>query len=169
VASCPSCGKELPGEFPFCPFCGAALAAASEAREGEGDWGHFASVAPLLGEALVAQGRADEAVEPVETAVRWTLADDTDAQISLLRMRSKLAAHRGSSEEAEALARQAIDRASQSDDPNFRGATLVDLAELLELSGRAEERDAALEQALAFYEQKGNVVMAERVRERLRV
>ena len=21
------CGKELPGEFPFCPFCGAALAA----------------------------------------------------------------------------------------------------------------------------------------------
>jgi tetratricopeptide (TPR) repeat protein len=142
---------------------------ACEALEGEGDWGHFASVAPLLAEALVAQGRADEAVEPVETAVRWTLADDTDAQISLLRMGSKLAAHRGSSEEAEALARQAIDRASQSDDPNFRGATLVDLAELLELSGRAEERDAALEQALAFYEQKGNVVMAERVRERLRV
>jgi class 3 adenylate cyclase/tetratricopeptide (TPR) repeat protein len=25
VAACPSCGKELPGEFPFCPFCGAAL------------------------------------------------------------------------------------------------------------------------------------------------
>ena len=28
VVSCPACGKELPGEFPFCPFCGAALAAA---------------------------------------------------------------------------------------------------------------------------------------------
>jgi class 3 adenylate cyclase/predicted ATPase len=26
VATCPSCGKELPGEFPFCPFCGAPLA-----------------------------------------------------------------------------------------------------------------------------------------------
>jgi predicted ATPase/class 3 adenylate cyclase len=26
VASCPSCGKELPGEFPFCPFCTAPLA-----------------------------------------------------------------------------------------------------------------------------------------------
>jgi class 3 adenylate cyclase len=25
VATCPACGKELPGEFPFCPFCGAAL------------------------------------------------------------------------------------------------------------------------------------------------
>jgi class 3 adenylate cyclase/tetratricopeptide (TPR) repeat protein len=27
--ACPSCGKELPGEFPFCPFCGFAL---TEAR-----------------------------------------------------------------------------------------------------------------------------------------
>jgi class 3 adenylate cyclase/tetratricopeptide (TPR) repeat protein len=25
VPTCPSCGKELPGEFPFCPFCGARL------------------------------------------------------------------------------------------------------------------------------------------------
>jgi class 3 adenylate cyclase len=25
VAVCPSCGKELPGEFPFCPFCAAPL------------------------------------------------------------------------------------------------------------------------------------------------
>ncbi len=23
--TCPNCGKELPGEFPFCPFCGSAL------------------------------------------------------------------------------------------------------------------------------------------------
>ena len=27
MAACPACGKELPGEFPFCPFCGAPLAA----------------------------------------------------------------------------------------------------------------------------------------------
>ena len=26
MATCPSCGNELPGEFPFCPFCGVALA-----------------------------------------------------------------------------------------------------------------------------------------------
>jgi class 3 adenylate cyclase/predicted ATPase len=31
VAACPACGKELPGEFPFCPHCGAPLA--SESRE----------------------------------------------------------------------------------------------------------------------------------------
>jgi endogenous inhibitor of DNA gyrase (YacG/DUF329 family) len=22
VETCPSCGRELPGEFSFCPFCG---------------------------------------------------------------------------------------------------------------------------------------------------
>jgi len=27
VITCASCGKELPGEFPFCPFCGAELGA----------------------------------------------------------------------------------------------------------------------------------------------
>ena len=25
MTTCPSCGKELPGEFPFCPFCTASL------------------------------------------------------------------------------------------------------------------------------------------------
>src|SRR5690242_10050391 len=25
MAACPSCGKEVPGEFPFCPFCTAPL------------------------------------------------------------------------------------------------------------------------------------------------
>jgi class 3 adenylate cyclase/tetratricopeptide (TPR) repeat protein len=29
VTTCPSCERELPGEFPFCPFCGAELAAAT--------------------------------------------------------------------------------------------------------------------------------------------
>jgi class 3 adenylate cyclase len=29
MASCSSCGEELPGESPFCPFCGAALASTS--------------------------------------------------------------------------------------------------------------------------------------------
>ncbi len=28
--TCPSCGRELPGEFPFCPFCGSALSASTD-------------------------------------------------------------------------------------------------------------------------------------------
>jgi class 3 adenylate cyclase/tetratricopeptide (TPR) repeat protein len=34
MSTCPSCARELPGEFPFCPFCGAALnVEAPETRE----------------------------------------------------------------------------------------------------------------------------------------
>jgi class 3 adenylate cyclase/tetratricopeptide (TPR) repeat protein len=35
VATCPNCGKELPGDFPFCPFCAAPLGATlpAEVRE----------------------------------------------------------------------------------------------------------------------------------------
>lgn len=44
----------------------------------------------------------------------------------------------------------------------------ADLAEVLALAGRAEEAAEVLEQALARYERKENLVMAERVRTRLR-
>jgi len=33
VSTCPSCASELPGEFPFCPFCGAALVVEAPVRE----------------------------------------------------------------------------------------------------------------------------------------
>jgi class 3 adenylate cyclase/tetratricopeptide (TPR) repeat protein len=33
MAGCPTCGRELPGDFPFCPFCGASLGAAAGAAE----------------------------------------------------------------------------------------------------------------------------------------
>jgi class 3 adenylate cyclase/tetratricopeptide (TPR) repeat protein len=33
MATCPSCSRALPGEFPFCPFCGAALVVEARARE----------------------------------------------------------------------------------------------------------------------------------------
>jgi class 3 adenylate cyclase/tetratricopeptide (TPR) repeat protein len=33
MAACPSCKRDLPGEFPFCPFCGAALDVETSARE----------------------------------------------------------------------------------------------------------------------------------------
>jgi class 3 adenylate cyclase len=35
VASCPYCGKDLPGEFPFCPFCAAPLTAKPPAAAAE--------------------------------------------------------------------------------------------------------------------------------------
>jgi predicted Zn-dependent protease len=50
---------------------------------------------------------------------------------------------------------------------NDQGGAFVDLAEVLSLAGRLEEAVEALEQAKPRYERKGNVVMAERTRDRL--
>jgi Flp pilus assembly protein TadD len=50
---------------------------------------------------------------------------------------------------------------------SVKGETLVDLAEVLTAGGRSDQARDALEQALALFEQKGNVVMAGRTRSRL--
>jgi tetratricopeptide (TPR) repeat protein len=103
----------------------------------------------------------------IELAARWTLADDTDAQVGLLRVRANLLAHQGDLGEAERLAREAAELTAQTDYINHHAKVLTDLADVLELVGCREEAAAARERALALYERKGNLVMAERTRERL--
>ncbi len=63
--TCPSCGKALPGEFPFCPFCGAALtttAAPPGARERK--------VVSVLFCDLVGFTAASESADPEEVQAR---------------------------------------------------------------------------------------------------
>jgi tetratricopeptide (TPR) repeat protein len=132
------------------------------------DWGHLASVAPLLALALLAQGRVDEADPPLELTAQWILEDDSDAQISFLRARAKLAGARGDPAEAEMLARRAVERAAEGDDLNAHAGALVDLAEALELGARPHEAVGALDEALGLYERKGNLVAAQQVRRLVR-
>jgi class 3 adenylate cyclase/tetratricopeptide (TPR) repeat protein len=144
-----------------------AFREAYETLERGQDWGHLASVAPLLALAVLAQGRVDEAEAPLELTARWIIDDDTDAQISFLRARARRAALTGDPAEAEALARRAVERAAAGDDLNTHADALVDHAEALELGARHDEAAAALREALHLYERKGNVVASEEVRARL--
>jgi len=143
------------------------LRVAYERLERDKDWGHLASVAPLLGEALLAQGREQEAEGLLALALDWAIADDNEAQVFHDRARSKLAALRGETSAAEEFARRAVDRAEKGDELNARASALVRLADALELGERRDEESAALHDALLLYERKGNVVAAERVRRRL--
>jgi len=154
----------LAGDLPAAEH---ALRAVCETLERRRDWGHLASVAPLLADALHAQGRGSEAAPLIELAAGWTLADDTEAQMGLLRVRANLLALQGDLEEAERLAREGLELAAQTDYLNDHAKALADLADVLELAGRREEAVTALEQALELYERKGNLVMAERTRRRL--
>ena len=65
---------------------------------------------------------------------------------------------------AEALAREAVALADETDFTVLRGDAFMDLADVLRTAGRETESRAFAEQALELYEQKGNVVAAGRAR-----
>jgi ATP/maltotriose-dependent transcriptional regulator MalT len=138
------------------------LRLACESLERVGEDGFLASVAPLLVDALIMQGRDEEAFALTE---RWrpellTVPEDVDAQVGWRRVRAKLLARRGELDEAERLGREAVTIASDTEYLQLRATALADLAEVLQLAGKAEESTAAARQAIRLCEQKGNIVAA---------
>jgi tetratricopeptide (TPR) repeat protein len=142
-----------------------ALRPACEALEQMGDWGHLATLAPKLADALFLQGEKDEdALRLTELAERSATPGVADEDIGWRRVRAKLLARRGELEEAERLAREAAARAALTDLLDDHAQAIADLAEVLRLGGRREESAKALDEAIHLYERKGNVVAAETLR-----
>jgi class 3 adenylate cyclase/tetratricopeptide (TPR) repeat protein len=144
-------------------LAGDAEAAEREARsaftvlEEMGDRVYAASEACFVAQALVAQGRLDEAEE-------WLAIGELDAtEPELLGMRAEIMARRGRLEEAERLARSALAQADEFNGPAFTDARLM-LAEILLRTGRADEGREHAEMCLRRYEAKGIVPLAERAR-----
>ena len=80
---------------------------------------------------------------------------------------SKVLARGGDHADAERLAREAVAIGEETELLDAQAETHADLGEVLSIAGRPQEATEALEQALARYERKGNLVMAGRVRARL--
>ena len=129
-----------------------------------GDSGHLSSVAPLLADVLLAQGHIDEALALNDEAERASLEGDMDAQISWRRVRSKILAHQGHLSEGLRLANEALDLARRTDYLDLRGMVCMDLAGELRLAGQGDVAIPLLQEAIAMFELKGNVVMAARTR-----
>jgi tetratricopeptide (TPR) repeat protein len=125
----------------------------------------LSSVAGLLAEALAAQGRFDDAgalsIETEELAA----ADDIEAQTLWRSVRAKVLAARGALVEAEALAREAVDLLSPTDDVLNQVGALACLASVLALAGDEAEATALLEQARTLAAAKGSAVMQARLGE----
>jgi tetratricopeptide (TPR) repeat protein len=94
--------------------------------------------------------------------------NDIHSHILWRTTRAQIFAHTGELEAAEALARQAVAFAVQSDFLDSHADALMSLVDVLTLAGRRQEAVTAAEQAVHLYEQKGNGVSAERARSRLR-
>jgi tetratricopeptide (TPR) repeat protein len=138
-----------------------------ESMETSGMRGALSGVAPQLGRALCALGRYDEAAPLAQLGRQLAAEHDVWAQVLWRQAQALVDAASGKHAEAERLAREAVAIAERTDGLNLQGDALCDLAELLLLAGKSGEAAAALEQALARYQRKGNLVSTHRTQERL--
>jgi DNA-binding SARP family transcriptional activator/class 3 adenylate cyclase len=139
-----------------------------ETLEQKGGEMNVSPLAALLAQALSAQGRAEEALVFTELSERAALPDDRFAHVEWRSARAKALAALGQPREAEVVAREAVTLAEQTDFLVVHADALMILGEVLRVAGGADESLRVLEQALALYEQKGNIVAAGRARAELR-
>jgi len=138
-----------------------------EALQQMGETAHLASVAVWLADAIYEQGRYDEAEEFTLISEDVASRSDLAAQLEWRRVRAKVLARRGRFQEAEAMAREALQLAQRTDYVTLHTNARWDLAEILHLAGRPAEAIPYLEEALRFQEQKGDTVSAARTRARI--
>jgi tetratricopeptide (TPR) repeat protein len=153
-------------------LAGDAVAAESELRlacegtERIGELGFLSSITPLLVDALLMQGRDDEALSLTD---RWrpeqlTVPEDADAHAGWRRVRAKALARIGDLSDAERLGRTAVAIMSATDYLDARATAVADLAEVLRLAGRRQESASVVEEATRLHEAKGNLAAAARLR-----
>jgi ATP/maltotriose-dependent transcriptional regulator MalT len=145
----------------------AALEEGLDRLEQMDESGFLSTNAAMLAHVAHAEGDNERAEALVERARATAAVDDVLSQMLWRTALAKVEARRGRLDDAELLAREAVSIGAHTDYIATRADCLADLAELLRLAGKSDGASAALEQALALYGQKGNVVMAERARARL--
>ena len=126
----------------------------------------LATRAAELANVLYASNRYEDASAWAQIARDNAGDDDLDAALTRQPVEAMLRARKGQLDEAERLARAAVDLATNSDSPNRRAEALLALGEVLELAGAAEEAKEHVDAALVLYEKKGNIAAAARVRAR---
>jgi len=123
-----------------------------------------ANLAALLAQALHLQGRDDEAVVVSDVT---PAEDDVSAYVYLCAARAPALAAVGRGDEAELLARDAVERARKTDFLAMRGDALSALAEVLHGRGRTAEAERLLVQALDLYRAKQHLVATRRTEDLL--
>jgi tetratricopeptide (TPR) repeat protein len=120
---------------------------------------YSAYVRAQLARVVFEQGRVTEAVELLELAEQEGKGENIRFQLHRRTARAKVLATRGETVEAERLAREAVEIVGATDNINAHAEALVDLAEVLQISGDESAAAAALEAAIPLYEEKGNLLL----------
>jgi ATP/maltotriose-dependent transcriptional regulator MalT len=138
-----------------------------EVQKRIGGTSYFSTITALLARALYAQGRYEDADRLSRESEEAARPNDVYASMLWRATRAQVLARKGELGAAEALAREVVAFAAESDFLDAHGDTLMALAEVLGLAARPREAATALEQAIQLYEQKGNVASAARARSEL--
>jgi DNA-binding SARP family transcriptional activator len=141
-----------------------ALRQACTTLQQQGQTAVLASRAADLADALCEQGHYEEAENWILLARESAGSDDLDAAFGWRYVRAKVLARMGVVDEGEQLAREAVDLVARTDALNRQGDSLLALAEILHLQGSEDKALESIRGALRLYEQKGNVVSAERAK-----
>jgi tetratricopeptide (TPR) repeat protein len=133
----------------------AVLRESLDVLEQLGEKGYLSTIAYLLADALLAQGRYDEAEELTRLSEATTAPDDLASLVGWRRTRALELAERGDLNEAERLVREAVELASRSDSPMQSGEVAFALATVLERMGRADEAAVEARRSADLYTRKG--------------
>ena len=129
-----------------------------------GDRAQLSLIATLLARAVEEQGRTDEAFELSLLGERFAIQEDVCAQVIWRTVRARALASRGSTSDAERLAREAVELAAGTDWLIGRGDAAWTLGVALHASGAEADAYQAWSDALVFYEHKGAVLSVASVR-----
>ena len=124
----------------------------------------LSTIAGELARAVYAQGRLDEAMDLTRAAEELSDEDDVVSQAYWRSVRARVLAHQGKLDEGVELAREAVEILTTTDILARRAEALIDLAEIQETAGRAEDARNALDDAIALLDQKEHLVGLERAR-----
>jgi predicted ATPase/class 3 adenylate cyclase len=112
----------------------------------------------LLARSVLAQGRYVEAAEMAGIASEIAAEDDIEAQALWRGVRARILAAEGDLDEAERLAREAVELMRRTDAPVKQGDALMDLAEVLLKGGQIRAAQAIVEESKRLYERKQSTV-----------
>ena len=130
-----------------------------------GERNYIASIDATLAEALLRQGKDEEADAFATQSLEMATADDVSPQIQGRTVRARVLSRRGEFEEAERLATEALALTEGSDDANSLGLVLLAYGQVLRSAGKLDAALQATIEAEALFEAKGNLVSAGLARE----
>ncbi len=139
-----------------------------ESLEAMGERSLLSTTAALLAQAVVEQGRDDEAAALCEAGERFADEEDLITRAMCRGVRARVLARRDDLEAAETLAREAVALAARTDHLTDQGDAQLALAEVLEAGGDAAAGNAAASAAVDLYERKQAIALADRARSRVR-